>query len=141
MFLNYWLDEELRPYAGVDVSDLDERVVRPDGTLDFTEGKVKGRLWEHWECTLMGFQSYPYLCTQVFGWSKDFIWGDRMSRDNPLGWSQVLFNLPGSMDYSPIKPWAFRVKHDGSLASFFGTICTGDTSKKGCRSVTNQVVS
>ena len=41
MFLNYWLDEELRPYAGVDVSLLGDRVQRADGSVEFLDGTGK----------------------------------------------------------------------------------------------------
>lgn len=48
MFLNYFLDEELREYAGVDVREA---------------GREK---WEQWEQTLMGFRSSLFVCTQTF---------------------------------------------------------------------------
>ena len=96
MFLNYWLDEELRPYAGVDITLLGERVVLPDCSVQFRDSKFKKKLWEQWERTLMGFQSLPYLCTQAFGWSEDFIWGDPNDQEgNPLAWNSVVLNLPG----------------------------------------------
>ena len=146
MFLNYWLDEELRPYAGVDVSGLGKRVVSKDGSLDFEVVGTKRKIWERWERTLMGFQSSPYLCTQSFGWSEDFIRGDPGDHvGNPLAWDDVVLNLPGSSSYQPTKPWVYRTKLDGSLAAFFGTyiddIRTGDNSEKGCRKVTRRVAS
>ena len=107
MFLKYWLDEELCPYTGVDVSLLGERVERADGSVDFLEGAGKKRLWERWERTLMGFQSSPYLCTQSFGWSEDFVKGDPGDHENnPLAWDKVVLNLPGSESYQSTKPWS-----------------------------------
>ena len=146
MFLNYWLDEELRPYAGVDVSSLGKRVVLKDGSIDFDNEVSKQRLWERWERTLMGFQSSPYLCTQAFGWSEGFILGDPEDHaNNPLAWKEVKLNLPGSSGYQPTKPWVYRTKLDGSLAAFFGTyiddIRTGDSSEGGCRKATRRVAS
>lgn len=41
MFLNYFLDKELRPYTGIDVMDL------VDG--------ADGRIYKQWIRTLMGF--------------------------------------------------------------------------------------
>ena len=58
MFLNYFLDEDLREYAGVDVRE------------------IGGAKWERWERTLMGFRPSPYVCTQTFGWGEDAIRGD-----------------------------------------------------------------
>ena len=146
MFLNYWLDEELRPYAGVDVTALGERVTLSDGSTDFRDAATKRKIWERWERTLMGFQSSPYLCTQAFGWSEDFINGDIDDwEDNPLAWKDVILNLPGSRNYQPTKPWVYRTKWDGSMAGFFGTyiddIRTGDGSEKSCRKTTRRVAS
>ena len=146
MFLNYWLDEELRPYAGVDVSLLGEHVELSDGSLEFTQTGFKKKIWERWERTLMGFQSSPYLCTQSFGWSKDFILGELNNHENnPLAWKDVVLNLHGSESYVPTKPWVYQTKFDGSLAAFFGTyiddIRTGDNSEAGCRNTTRRVAS
>ena len=146
MFLNYWLDEELRPYAGVDVSSLGRRVTLKDGSVDFVVDISKRKIWERWERTLMGFQSSPYLCTQAFGWSENFISGDPMDHSsNPLAWSDVVLNLPGSKDYRPTKPWVYRTKWDGSLAAFYGTyiddIRTRDSNEVGCRRTTRRVAS
>ena len=93
----------------------------------------------------MGFQSSPYLCTQAFGWSEDFIRGDpRNHPGNPLSWSEVVLNLPGSLTYQPTKPWVYRTKLDGG-AAFFGTyiddIRTGDSTERGCRQATQRVAS
>ena len=142
IFLNYWLDEELRPYAGVNVTLLGEQVVLADGTVQVRDSESNKKLWERWERTLMGFQSSPYLCTQAFGWSEDFIWGDLSDQvSNPLAWRSVVLNLPGCQGYQLTKTWVFRTKHDGSMAAFFGTyiddICTGDDSEISCRHTTH----
>ena len=90
MFLNYFLDEDLREYAGVDVRE------------------IGGAKWERWERTLMGFRSSPYVCTQTFAWGDAIIRGDRKDRDNPLRWDEVIMNLPGSQDYDPSMPWVYK---------------------------------
>ena len=141
IFLNYWLDKELLPYAGVNVTLLGERVELTDGSIQFRDSKFKKTLLERWERTLMGFQLSPYLCTQAFGWSEDFIRGDpSVQEGNPLAWNRVVLNLPGCTGYQPTKPWVFRTKFDGSMAAFFGTyiddIRTGDDSETGCRRTT-----
>ena len=94
----------------------------------------------------MGFQSSPYLCTQLFGQSEDFIKGDSNDHvKNPLAWKQVVLNLPGCKSYQPTKPWVYRTKFDGSLAAFFGTyiddIRTGDGTEEGCQNTTRSVAS
>ena len=70
MFLNYFLGEELRAWAGVDVRE------------------IRGAQWERWERTLMGFQPSPFICTQSFGWSEEGIRGDPRAKDNPLRWDE-----------------------------------------------------
>ena len=94
----------------------------------------------------MGFQFSPYLCTQAFGWSEDFILGEPGDQENnPLAWKDVVLNLPGSGSYSPTNPWVYRRKFDGSLAACFGTyiddIKTGDNSEGGCQNTTRRVAS
>jgi hypothetical protein len=52
MFLNFPMDPELRPYAGVDlrtVREVLEALNATKGGLDFL------RNWEQWECLFMGF--------------------------------------------------------------------------------------
>ena len=90
MFLIYFLDEDLREFAGVDVRE------------------IGGAKWERWERTLMGFRPSPYVCTQTFGWGEDAIRGDRKDRENPLRWDLVKMDLPGNKDYDPSMPWVYK---------------------------------
>ena len=102
MFLNYFLDEDLREYAGVDVRE------------------IGGAKWERWERTLMGFRPSPYVCTQTFGWGEDAIRGDCKDRDNLLRWDSVRMNLPRDKDYNQTMPWIYKWdKVNGQLASHF----------------------
>ena len=117
-----------------------------DGSLRFAETGVIKKIWERWEGTLMGLQLSPYLCTQSFGWSKDFIKGDPNNSDsNPFTWDCVVLNLPGCSFYKLTKPWVYQTKFDESLAAFFGTyiddIRTGDNTEKGCWMSTPRVAS
>jgi len=118
MFLNYFLDERLRSYAGVDVR----------GEFPDSEG------YERWERSLMGFRPSPFLCTQTFGWGEDVIRGDRHALDNPFRWDKVVLNLPGSQQFDPCLPWVYRWDSvDSRIASFFETymddIRTGGASE------------
>ena len=103
MFLNYWINEELRPYVGVDVTSMGERAEDKFGNITFVHEGRTGKIWERWERTLMGFQSSPYICTQMFSWSEDCLRGDRKDIGNPLRWDDVRLNLPRSPDYEPGK--------------------------------------
>ena len=128
MFLNYFLDEDLREYAGVDVRD------------------IGGAKWERWERTLMGFRPSPYVCTQTFGWGEDAIRGNRKDRDNPFRWDSVRMNLPGDSDYDPSMPWVYKWNNeDGRLASHFSCYIDdirGIGGTEGiCRKATRRVAS
>ena len=146
MFLNFWLDDALRPYAGVDVTDLGKRALNSKtGKEEFVHEGIIGKLWERWERTLMGLQSSPYVCTQAFGWCEDFVRGERGDPDNPLEWEKTVLNLPGSENYDPLKPWVYRISKTGRLASFFGTyiddIRTGGASEKAVWKTSRRVAS
>ena len=94
MFLNYFIDERLRPYCGVDVSKL----------FDDTQYK-----WLRWNRTLMGFRSSPYIAVKMFGWTLEMIRGDRHDVKNPFRWNRVQINLPGSVGYNPSKAWICKM--------------------------------
>ena len=127
------MDDELREFAGVDVSEVEKR----DGVL---------RVVERWERTLMGLRSSPYVCTQAFGWSEECIRGDRLDANSPLFWDKVQLNLPGDEHYDPKKPWVYRINSEtNEMASFFGTyiddIRTGGSNEKACHATTRRVAS
>ena len=89
MFLNYFMDERLREYSGVDLSGLLEKI---------------GTDWRRWGRTFMGFSPSPYNAVKLFGWTIDLIYGDRWNVRNPYRWNGLLVNLPGSLEYDPSKP-------------------------------------
>jgi len=84
MFLNFWLDEQLRPYAGVDVTSLGKRELDENGDEVFVHRGLIRRIWERWKRTCMGLKSSPYVCTHTFGWCEDVIRGNRREANNPL---------------------------------------------------------
>jgi len=129
MFLNYFLDEKLRPYAGVDVSGIRELLTDEFKNLPQEDQK---RLVMRWERNLMGLTSSPYNSTRTFAWSEDFIRGDRRDPNNPLRWDRVVLNLPGSLDYNTSDPDVYRYDDlNAKMAAFFETyvddIRTGDS--------------
>ena len=113
MFLNYPLDEAIRPYAGMDVT----KAVMDENLID----EIK-RVLEIWIRFLMGFKPAPFVTTQTFGWGEEIIVGDRLDPNNPFYWDTVVLNLPGTKQYNPAMPWVYI--WDGKkqqMASFFGT--------------------
>jgi len=46
--------------------------------------------------------------------------GDPLDPKNPFGFSQVVMNLPGSIDYKPSKPWVYKFSEStGRIANDF----------------------
>jgi hypothetical protein len=136
MFLNYALDLDLRPYAGIDVTELDKTLI----------GEKVTRIFERWTRTLMGFKPSPFTCTQTFSWSEEAIIGDRRDEENPFYWDKVVLNLPGTLDYRPGMPVVYKWDSvRGCMASFFGTyiddIRSGGASEMACRTTTHRIAS
>ena len=91
MFLNYFMQEKLRPFSGVDVS------------------RLLGKGWVRWNRTFMGFRASPYLAVKAFGFTTDVIRGDRTDETNPFGFTHVSINLPGQASYNPALPWICKM--------------------------------
>lgn len=104
MFLNWWLGEKLRPYAGVDVTHV-------------KQAGEKGKCWERWVRNFMGLRDSPFRSLQMMIMAKFLAYGDRTDEDNPFRWDSVVLNLPGDPDYDPSLPWVMKVRRDGHLAS------------------------
>jgi hypothetical protein len=108
MFLNYFLDPILQPYVGVDVSLMIEDKNRTQ----------KGQMMR-WERSLMGVWSSPFNCVQIYLLSEDIIRVDHTDISNPFRWNRVVYNLPGTAAYDPIKPWFYKFDDlSGCMASF-----------------------
>jgi hypothetical protein len=81
MFLNFMLDENLRKYAGVDLTEL---------FLDESSGKT---FWERWERLLMvGFKPLPCLTTRLMQRiERNFLKGKMDDPENVFRWSSVVY--------------------------------------------------
>jgi hypothetical protein len=137
MFLNYFLDEKLCPYAGVDVTKIGD-------ILNSVPSVDGARILMRWVRAFMGMTSSPYNCTRAFSWGEDLIAGDRRDPSNPLRWDTVVLNLPGDPCYNPTLPWVFRIDStSGDLAAFFITyiddVRSGGPSEDICVDATHQV--
>jgi hypothetical protein len=99
MFLNYFLDPKLRPWAGVDISELSAAINPPK---DAGQRKIL-----RWDRSLMGVRSSPFNCVRAYLISEEVIKGNRKEKNNPFRWDRVKFNLPGQIGYDPSKPWMF----------------------------------
>ena len=122
MFLNYMLDPALRPYAGIDATQI-------AGLLGVTlkEGERFILRWEH---SLMGLRSSQYNCVRIYLSSEDVIKGDRFELLNPLRWDEVRLN-------DPAMPKIYRFdtvnqKLAASNSSYVDDVRTADESKEAC---------
>lgn len=113
MFLNYFLDPDVRPWAGVDVSALMPAISQNDKVADDKRTILR------WDRSLMGVRSSPFNCVRAYLISEEIIKGDRREVSNPFRWHRVVLNLPGQSGYDPSKPWVYRYDDIGrSLAAF-----------------------
>ena len=127
MFLNFMLDKELRPFAGVDLTRLFPSE-RKDG---------QGRVWENWTRMLMGYKPSPYITTREMCRQLPFLMGDRHDESNIFRWTKVVMNLPGSLEYDPARPRVYRVREDLStiaadLFIYIDNVRNTATSERDC---------
>ena len=108
-FHNFILHSLLQPYCGIDL------------TLLFPERIPEGRTvaWERWTRAPMGVMQSPYQAAQGMIWWEESVRGNRLDPANPLRWERIVLNLPGSLQYNPSKPWVYKARVDGTMASDF----------------------
>ena len=81
----------------------------------------------------MGLCPSPYVSVRGVLWLKEESHGNRTAeQSNVFRWEKVELNLPGSLLYSPVRPWVSKRRKDGTLAadsvSFVDDTCpTGPT--------------
>lgn len=105
MSLNFLMDPELRPYAGVNlrtVREVIEALNANKGGPDFLKNL------ERWEHLFMGFRPSPYLAIQYLYCFLEFAVGDQRSKMNPMRWDKIRLNLPGSPEYHPLLPTVMK---------------------------------
>ena len=107
MFLNFPMDIHLRPYAGVDVRSISSFF--PENLLSSASG---GKI--RWNRLFMGMLPSPYHSVEQFYLAEEIAIGSPSEPDNPCGFDEVRFNIPGSSDYNPILPWVMKwnAKHN-----------------------------
>ena len=108
-FHNFSLHPDLQPYCGIDLTKL----------FPERSGVGKTIAWEHWSRAPMGVMQSPYQAAEGMAWWEESVRGDRHSTTNPLHWSHVAMNLPGSNRYNPAKPWVYKARPDGEIAADF----------------------
>jgi hypothetical protein len=129
-FLNFILNETLRELAGVDLTQY-----RTEEELAELGETIMAKCWERWVRCAMGLKPSPYQTGQGVLFAEDVIRGDRFEEKNIFRWHHLELNLPGSETYDPTKPWAFKIRLDGTPAADFSIYVddnrgTGNTKKE-----------
>jgi hypothetical protein len=106
-FLNFNLHKELRPYCGVDLSQLLHKEV-----CEHT-GIIIGA----WSRNAMGLKPSPYASVKGALRAKRVILGDRSELGNPFHWEKVCTNMPGDENYVATLPWIQKKRRDGHLTT------------------------
>jgi hypothetical protein len=107
MFLNFFLDERIRRYAGVDLTKYLPDLVEPGQSV-----------WLRWSRCAMGLRPSPFCAVQTLAWLEEVIQGDPKDPDNVFRYDKVELNLPGSKDYNPSMPWVHKLRlSDGRIAA------------------------
>ena len=111
MFLNFMLDESVREYIGIDLSNL----------FDDEIGIGRFTLWERWNRCAMGLKCLPYHAIRAMMFAIEFLKGNPNDNHNPFQFDSVNLNLPGDENYNPSKPWFSVLNKEGVLASILAT--------------------
>ena len=117
-FLNFALDENIRPFVGIDITHIKDKL--PEGVLTPEQLSSTGRVFLRWERTLMGLKCSPYNTQKMMAWLCDIIRGDPKDPNNIFRWSTYNKNCPGCKDYDPSRPWGCKWRvEDGVMAVSF----------------------
>jgi hypothetical protein len=110
MFLNFPVDEKLRPYAGVDLTQLapefdkQAQVDANGGIFDKCGLNENGRFHERWERLFMGMRPSPCNAVRYFYWAEEFARGNPLDPKNAVRHGEVRLNLPGDDKFDPTLP-------------------------------------
>ena len=86
MFLNFPLDVNLRKFCGVNLANVG---------LDKLDGRYR------WSVLWMGFRPSAFLATRYMAIAVEQSVGGPSEKGNPLGWDQIMLNLPGADEFNP----------------------------------------
>jgi hypothetical protein len=105
-FLNFPLHEDLQLHCGMDLRPYYQDEGRDD----------QKTLWMRWSRCMMGLKPSPYFTIKATHLAYEVVWGSQSDASNAMQWERIQFNLPGSEDYTPLKPWMQRIRRDGTVA-------------------------
>jgi hypothetical protein len=90
-------------------------------------------------------RSSPYQACQGMMWALETIFGDREDPKNVFRYNRVRLNLPGNHDYEPTKPWVYKERKNGDVASdvhcYVNDLRTTGPSEQECWAASQRVSS
>jgi hypothetical protein len=94
----------------------------------------------------MGMAPSPYIAIQMYYVAEEFCRGPASAKDNPMGYDEVRFNIPGSADYNPSLPrvikWSQAAKAiSGDVVTFVDDLRASGHSFDNSWQVSRQLVS
>ena len=108
MLLNFMLNEEVRYFCGVDVTNV---ITEEEWEKD------SSGVWERGKRKIMGLKELTYHAWQGVTWSKSIALGDLHDLQNTFAWEKVVLNFPGTIDCDFKRPWVYNKSRYGLLAA------------------------
>jgi hypothetical protein len=114
MFLNFPMDETMRPYAGMDLTQLapefdkQAQVDANGGLFEKCVLNENGRFYERWERLFVGMRPSPYNAVRYFYWAEEFARGNPLDLKNAVRCDEVWLNLPGDDKFNPTLPMVLK---------------------------------
>ena len=106
MFLNFPMPFLLRRFSGVDLTPFAGAIEKLLGrSFELNE---QGRLILRWARAYMGNTKCPYYAVRFYCLAEEVAKGNPDVESNPFHYSEVKLNLPGSSEFDPSLPWAFK---------------------------------
>jgi hypothetical protein len=145
MFLNFLLDVELRPYVGIDVSELRKQLEEIDD-IPRSVLENRGRLFLRWERCLMGLRSSPFNACKAMGWADDIIRGEQFETTNIFRWDRFVLNLPSMKSYDPSLPKGYKWNDvdqciAGNFEHYVDNIRSSHATEEGCVLASRKIAS
>jgi hypothetical protein len=145
MFLNFPLDRQLRPFVGIDATELRNSLKELDN-IPRSVLESRGRLFLRWERCLMGLRSSPFNACKAMGWADEIIRGDRFDSLNVFRWDRYILNLPGSKEYDPSMPRGYKWNDltksiSGNFEYYVDDIRSNHSTEEGCVLASRRIAS
>jgi hypothetical protein len=134
MFHNFPMDKRIRKCAGLQMDQLAPRAEWSNSS------------YLRWSRLFMGMRPSPYLAVRHYYWAEEFAKGDPSLKGNPMGFNQIVLNLPGMLSYDPSLPKVMKWNEvanaiAGDVITFVDDIRISGFSKENCWAVHRQFAS